>query len=341
MAADLTAQSKFPKRELAIIIKCLNEEKHIAKCVASAVEAIADLDAVVVVADSGSTDRTVEIASEFPVNIVQLSQPEIKSCGLGAQLGYQYVDCDYVYILDGDMTLQPDALKTLREALRNDLAVAGIAGTVEEMGGVNYEFERRRDARDGAVVGDVSALDMGGLYRTQSLMDGYLTNLNLHSYEEKELSYRLQKAGHGLKRIDIPAVRHFGKTQDTASLLSARWKSRHIDGSGELSRFLLTRGSSAYAFKAFGQLIIVALVWLLAIGAVVALPVDLRIAASLAVTFASAQMLLLLRFVLRDRSLKQAGVALANINILAAAWVRGVLRRQRSPTMWIPSQVVK
>jgi len=57
--------------KLTIGIKAFNEEQHIAASLASAVEAARALDGEVVLADSCSTDRTVEIAKTFPVRIVQ------------------------------------------------------------------------------------------------------------------------------------------------------------------------------------------------------------------------------------------------------------------------------
>ena len=59
----------------------------------------------VILADSYSTDRTVKIASRYPVRIVQLRHPEERCCGVGPQLGYQYAQGEFIYLMDGDMTL--------------------------------------------------------------------------------------------------------------------------------------------------------------------------------------------------------------------------------------------
>jgi cellulose synthase/poly-beta-1,6-N-acetylglucosamine synthase-like glycosyltransferase len=69
---------------LSIIIKALNEERNIALGIESALAAVDGLDAEVILADSSSTDRTVEIARQYPIKIVTLNNREDRSCGVGA-----------------------------------------------------------------------------------------------------------------------------------------------------------------------------------------------------------------------------------------------------------------
>lgn len=333
--------ARFPACKVGVVIKCLNEEKNIARCVESALSAVRSLDAVVVVADSGSSDRTVEIASGYPVRVVQLTEAGMKSCGLGAQLGYQFLNCEYVYILDGDMTLFDGALEKCLAVLAADESLGGVGGLVEEMGGNNYEFERRRDTNDGTISGIVSSLDMGGLYRVSALEGHYLTNMNLHSYEEKELAYRLHKNGFKLLRIDQLVVRHFGKTQDTTSLILKRWKTKHIDGPGELWRFLLSVADVKTGLRLFGNLVLVIASWALLVAAICAALVDYRVTALLLLAFCAFHALMFAMFAVRYRSVSLGAVGLVNINVLAAASVRGFLRRQTPPDSWIPSRLVR
>lgn len=128
--------------------------------------------------------------------------------------------------------------------------LGGVGGLVEKFGGGNYEFESRKAQSDGRVVGAQNELDMGGLYRGSALKQiGYLTNQNLHSYEEKELGLRLRIAGFTLERVNIPAIKHYGKTDASISLLWKRWKSRHIDGPGEWMR--ASMGSSEFSYSIY------------------------------------------------------------------------------------------
>jgi glycosyltransferase involved in cell wall biosynthesis len=341
MASEAPAAAKFERRELVVVVKCLNEERHIRNCLTSAVEAVSGMDAIVVVADSGSTDRTIEIASEFPVRIVRLTEGRLKSCGLGAQLGYQFCDCDFVYILDGDMTIDGAGLKVLLQQLKADGTLAGVGGLVEEMGEGNYEFERRKIERDGAISGEVRALDMGGLYRVSALEGSYLTNPNLHSHEEKELAYRLTRAGGRLYRTDQNVIRHFGKTQDTTALLLARWKSAHIDGSGEYFRFLVRSGDVAEGLRRFWNLALLGAAWALGLTGLILVLLGKPLGWIGPAATAGLYLLLFIRFLVRSRSIRKAVVATVNLSVLTAAFVRGAARPQRNPRDWLPAEVLK
>ena len=71
-------------------IKALNEEARIGAALSSAVAAVQPVGGEVVLADSGSTDRTLEIAAGFPVRVVQLENSAERCCGAGAQLAFQH-----------------------------------------------------------------------------------------------------------------------------------------------------------------------------------------------------------------------------------------------------------
>ena len=67
--------------ELSVVIKALNEERNIERTLACALAAVAGRDAEVILADSLSTDRTVALASAYPVKVVQLEEPGDRGCG--------------------------------------------------------------------------------------------------------------------------------------------------------------------------------------------------------------------------------------------------------------------
>ena len=326
------------KARVAIVIKALNEEKHIQRCIESAVAAANAVSGVVILADSGSRDQTTAIASQYPISIVQLSDWSERCCGIGAQLGYQFADADYVYILDGDMELDEGFLPAALQFLNTHPQHAGVAGLVEEHGGGNYEFEVRKAQDDGRQLGLQSALDMGGLYRVAMLREvGHLTNRNLHSYEEKELGFRLSAAGFLLERIAIPAVRHYGKTDNSMTLLWRRWKSRHIDGPGEWIRSLVGTAQFWTVCRMFKQFWLVLFSWLFLLLGVMALgQTALPLSAALLL-----QLLFLLRFVQKNRSLRFGLIGFVNIHVSAAGMLRGLLRTQRDPGQYIAAVCLK
>lgn len=206
---------------VSIVIKALNEQANIERTLRSAVAAARAIEGEVILADSGSTDATVDIARAYPVKVVQLANPDERSCGIGAQLGYQYARGEFVYILDADMEISVDFLRQALALMAQDEGLAGVGGRVEEMQLSSLEFQAR--AQRGAAdmqAGNVDHLAMGGLYR-RSAIDaiGYLTNRNLHSYEEFELGLRLRSAGWRLMRLPVVSVRHYGHTMPAYRLL--------------------------------------------------------------------------------------------------------------------------
>jgi rhamnosyltransferase len=73
--------------KVSIIIRCLNEEKHIGRLLAGITEQTVDEEQVeIIVVDSGSTDATLSIASHFPVKIIHI-KPEDFSFGYALNIG--------------------------------------------------------------------------------------------------------------------------------------------------------------------------------------------------------------------------------------------------------------
>ena len=61
--------------ELSVVMPCLNEEETLASCIRKAQRAIADakIAGEVIVADNGSTDRSIEIAEQLGARVVHVT----------------------------------------------------------------------------------------------------------------------------------------------------------------------------------------------------------------------------------------------------------------------------
>ena len=231
--------------KVTVGIKALNEEGHIAASLGSAVEAVRPFQGEVILADSGSTDRTIEIARQFPVRIYQLAVPSERSCGTGAQLAFQHADGEFFYLLDGDMILDPAFLPAGIAFLEGNSDFAAVGGRIHEVNTDTEEYRIRADvakADSNWRPGTVDRLDCGGLYRASSLKEvGYLADRNLHAFEEFELGARLREKGWKLARIDVPAVEHYGHTTGSFRLLWRRLKSGYAAAHGEVLRGAIGR----------------------------------------------------------------------------------------------------
>jgi glycosyltransferase involved in cell wall biosynthesis len=230
---------------VSIIIKALNEERHIAAAIESALSALAAIDGEVILADSGSSDRTIEIARRYPIKIVQLTNRDERSCGVGAQLGFQYSRGRYLCLIDGDMRLHADFLPAAVEFLVENPTAGGVGGFVVEREVSNLEFEQRNKRHDpDGRAGPVTRLNGCGVYRRTAIESiGHLTDRNLHGGEELDLGARLHARGWTLAKLDRPAVDHHGHTGNAYLLLLRRIVTRNSCATGELVRISGSRSA--------------------------------------------------------------------------------------------------
>jgi glycosyltransferase involved in cell wall biosynthesis len=327
---------------LSIVIKALNEEPNIAAAIESCLAALADIGGEVILADSASTDRTVEVASRYPVRVVQLAQREHRSCGAGPQLGWQHSRGEYVYVMDGDMKLVPGFLEHALSFLAQHPEIAGVGGRVVELNHESLEY-RERGLRVEAhrVPGPVDRLDGGGLYRRRAIEEaGYLSDRNLHSYEEFDLAVRLRSRGWKLWRLPFDAVTHYGHDAPPYALLRRRWKSRYACGVGELVRAAVGQPHLKLVVRGLRELrlYVGVLAWWAVLLTVPFWPLasGQRVAA-----FAALALAPWAGMAVRKRSLRRATYSVVSWCVQAAGLVRGFLAPRLAPRAPIPSHVLK
>lgn len=327
--------------KVSIIIKALNEQINIERTLQSALAAVAAVGGEVILADSGSTDRTVEIAKTFPVRIVQLANPAEKSCGIGAQLGYQIARGECIYILDADMEISHEFLLQALLLIEQNANLAAVGGMVQEMQMGSLEFQARvlRDSAD-MQAGIVAHLAGGGLYRKSAIAEiGYLTNRNLHSYEEFELGVRLRAAGWKLMRLPLVSVKHYGHTMPAYQLLRRRWSSRYAQGVGELVRASIGKPHMPLLLKELKELrlYIAVIFWWLAI---VVLALLLRPVSTMLIAVVLMMGLPFVAMVLKKRSFALGTYAVVAWQYFSAGLVLGFFRKQTTPTERIANVVL-
>jgi glycosyltransferase involved in cell wall biosynthesis len=321
---------------LSIVVKTLNEEKRIGPCLASVLEAVSPYAAQIIVADSRSDDATVETAAAFGVHVVRLAPSEPRGCGVGAQLGFQHATGKYVLVMDGDMQMNPAFLPAAIRALDDDPSLAGVSG-IMVMDAPNMEYRLRQQRETGHLrPGIVDRLDGGGLYRRAAIDQvGYLTDRNMHSYEELDLALRLRAAGWRLRRIDVVSASHSGHVASSLALLRARWRNRYVDGQGEALRAAFPSARMQPLLRQFWLSFAVIAWWgCLALCLFFHLARGLPVAAAIAVT--------LLPFVvmsIKRRSIRLGSYSVLAWQVLAAGLIRGFLRPRRDPRKPVRSEI--
>jgi glycosyltransferase involved in cell wall biosynthesis len=335
--------SHVNRPKVSIVIKALNEERHIAGAIESALAAIEGLDGEIILADSLSVDRTVDIAEIYPIKIVQLTEPQDRSCGAGAQLGYQYSAGEYICLMDGDMRLHRRFLSSAIETLDHDPELAGVGGLIVEREENNLEYVKRATRHDpNRLPGYVTRLDCGGVYRRAAIETvGYLGDRNLHGGEEFELGARIHAQGWRLARINEVAIDHFGHGGSAYRLLWKRMKSHVAFGPGETLRAALGREHFGFVMRhqaaVYGLWLAVYAWWLTILAEpFIATAADINPA----VPEAAIILFPIAAMSVRCRSLSVGVYSVAAWNVYAVCFIPGFLRRRVDPERWIESSRV-
>ncbi|MCE5164099.1 glycosyltransferase [Plesiomonas sp. PI-19] len=325
---------------ISVIIKTFNEQDGIGRTIDSVRAGMGDYPHKIIVADSLSTDNTTQIASERGVTVVSLQHAEERCCGVGAHLGYLFSQGDYVLLLDGDMQLAPEFLPAAVQFLQQQPQYAGVAGQVEMDDATSYEFKSRKQRLHRIYpLGDCQWLSGGGLYRRSVIEQiGYLTNRNLHAYEEADLGIRIRHAGYKLHRLAVPFFHHTSYTMGSLALLKFRWKLGYLFASGELVR---SAWGQPYLREVLGvirnELVFGLYLLLLLLALLVSAGVGNGWIAGVAV-------LPLLAFVglktVKNRSLVDALRSVLNLTVYAAGLARGLFLTPKSPREYPEHRVI-
>ena len=100
-----------PTLSVCMIVK--NEEQLLPRCLNS----IKDVVDEIIIVDTGSTDRTVEIAESYGAKIYH--HPWTGSFSESRNHSLKYATCDWILIIDADEELEEDDIPLLNVALRN------------------------------------------------------------------------------------------------------------------------------------------------------------------------------------------------------------------------------
>lgn len=244
--------------QVSIIIKALNEERRIAACIEAALKASSALHAEVILVDSISVDRTVEIASSYPIRIVRFDRQEDRGCGAAVELGWRHARGEFVYVLDADMLLDPGFLAAALAYLAANPGVAGVAGKLMDLRfNTAADFQRARASAAMSQPIVVPELGGGGLYRRKAIEDvGYLAHWSLQAYEEAELGCRLRARGWTLVRLPAVGVSHEGHSETNFQMLVRLWKNGRAKSAAVLLRSAFGKPWATLAARKFAHLLV-------------------------------------------------------------------------------------
>ncbi|MGQ3683434.1 MAG: tetratricopeptide repeat-containing glycosyltransferase family 2 protein [Candidatus Loosdrechtia sp.] len=104
-------KSKSPTLSLCMIVK--DEENNLPKCLDSVVNFVDEI----IIVDTGSTDRTVEIAESYGAKVFH--HPWEGSFSKARNYSLKYATCDWILIMDADEEIKKEDAHKLREVIKD------------------------------------------------------------------------------------------------------------------------------------------------------------------------------------------------------------------------------
>ena len=127
----------MPTISLCMIVK--NEEKHLARCL----DTVQDLMDEIIIVDTGSVDRTKEIAARYTDRIYDFAW--IDDFSAARNFAFSMAGCDYIYSADADEVLDEEnheKFRLLKENLLPEIEIVQMYYGNQLAFGTVYNFDR-------------------------------------------------------------------------------------------------------------------------------------------------------------------------------------------------------
>jgi glycosyltransferase involved in cell wall biosynthesis len=238
---------------LSVVVICKNEERFIADCIESVLNSTRSIrKKEVIVVDSCSEDRTIQIAGRYPITILQLRPGWTHTPSAGRYIGYLNSSGRYVFFIDGDSILIDGFMeKAIKSINLNDRLGAVTGKRHEACYSADGSVQRRNDIYQ---IGDSEKyLDIArcsSLFKRSALEKAGSFNPYIYSEEEAELSDRMKRVGYQILGIPFDMVVHnITVRADTLKGMARRIHMRFNLGPGQIMRCRLREGMSSELFR--------------------------------------------------------------------------------------------
>jgi GT2 family glycosyltransferase len=192
-----------------------NEGERLAKCLQSATDR-ADL---IVYVDSGSTDRSVQMAGDFGASVVALDVSVPFTAARARNEGFRRLselvpDLRYVQFVDGDCTIVNGWMERAARLLDNRPDIAAVCGRRRERYPERSVYNMLCDIEWDTPVGEAKSCGGDVMIRVDAFrtVDGFCADLI--AGEEPELCVRLRAAGWRIWRLGEEMTLHDAAIKD-------------------------------------------------------------------------------------------------------------------------------
>jgi len=194
---------------VAVVVIGRNEGDRIARALVS----VLNQTRRVVYVDSGSTDRSVELAASLDAVVLELDGSAPFTAARARDEGFKktlslYPETEYVQFLDGDCELAENWLAVAQGIVGTQPDVAVVCGRLRERRPEQSPYNRLCDIEWDAPLGDTTA--SGGIAMMRVLafqqVDGH--NQRLIAGEDEDICARLRNRGWRVVRINAEMATH-------------------------------------------------------------------------------------------------------------------------------------
>lgn len=205
-----------------IVIIGRNEGARLVACL----DSLAALNAQVVYVDSGSTDRSIEMARSRGIDVLELPMDQPFTAARARNAGFRrlselHPDTEFVQFVDGDCKVAPGWLDYAVTYLAEHPEFAIVCGRRKELYPERSVYNRLCDADWNAPVGEAKACGGDFLIRAEVFREAGGFNAGMIAGEEPELCYRLGRSGWKIYRADKLMTLH-----DAAMTRFSQWLRR-------------------------------------------------------------------------------------------------------------------
>jgi GT2 family glycosyltransferase len=212
--------------KVGVVVIGRNEGQRLRRCL----ESVSGRGYLLVYVDSGSTDRSMIVASEFGVKPISLDMSTQFTAARARNVGFEALlehseNIKYAQFVDGDCEVDAVWITKGVDFLESHQEIAVVSGRCRERYPENSIYNLMCDLEWNTPIGEAKSSGGNALMRVKALVDVKGFRSDLIAGEEPELCVRMRAAGWKIWRLEEEMVLH-----DAAITKFSQWWKRNIRG---------------------------------------------------------------------------------------------------------------